>query len=581
MRERFLVPFVATLAAAVLIALPAGATPAETDAGDGGAHSYLVLYADGASSADGRAAVADAGGAVVDENAAIGLAEVTSSNASFLAEVRQSDAVKLASRNRSVGTAQPGMGHKFKDETLDEERAARQGTAGAVPAIDAEVAGEPLSSLQWDMQMINATPEGSYAVQPGDPGVLVGVIDTGIDGAHPDIAPNFVAALSQNFTEDIPAIDGPCAEDPDGSCADPNDVDENGHGTHVAGTIAAPIDGFGMAGVAPGVKLVNLRAGQDSGYFFVEESTSAITYAADNGIDVVNMSFYIDPWLYNCPSAEDYLKADKGHPTTEELAEQATILAAVNEAVEYAHDRNVTLVAAAGNSFTDLSDPQREDASSPDFALDDQGGFLDLAHDRRLTSDCLDLPNEAPHVLSVSSVGPSGQKADYSNYGIDEIDVAAPGGWFRDGLGTGTYRTPENMILGPYPEGVGRAEGQIDDAGEPTNPFVVKQCAGSDCAYYQWIQGTSMASPHAVGVVALIVSEYGDVDAVHGGLTMSPDLVRDVLKGTAADHECTEFNYARVGRTPASDWNFTCEGSAQYSNVYGDGIIDALAAVSQ
>ena len=55
-----------------------------------------------------------------------------------------------------------------------------------------------------------------------------------------------------------------------------------------------------MAGVAPNVRLVNLRAGQDSGYFFLQPSVDALTFAADHGVDVVNMSYFIDPWLYNC-----------------------------------------------------------------------------------------------------------------------------------------------------------------------------------------------------------------------------------------------------------------------------------------
>jgi lantibiotic leader peptide-processing serine protease len=82
--------------------------------------------------------------------------------------------------------------------------------------------------------------------------VLVGILDTGVDGSHPDIAPNFDAARSRNFTVDIPLVDGPCAAEPDGSCNDPANVDENGHGTHVAGTVGSPINGLGIAGVAPG-----------------------------------------------------------------------------------------------------------------------------------------------------------------------------------------------------------------------------------------------------------------------------------------------------------------------------------------
>ena len=80
---------------------------------------------------------------------------------------------------------------------------------------------------------------------------------------------------------------------------DPNDVDENSHGTHVASTVASPINGLGMAGVAPNVTLVNSRAGQDSGFFFLQPSVDALTAAGDFGIDVVNMSYFIDPWLYN------------------------------------------------------------------------------------------------------------------------------------------------------------------------------------------------------------------------------------------------------------------------------------------
>ena len=114
---------------------------------------------------------------------------------------------------------------------------------------------------------------GSYADNQAAQGVLVGIIDTGIDGSHPDIAPNFDRALSRNFVTDMPVIDGPC-EAP--SCVDPADEDDDGHGTHVAGTIGSPINGLGIAGVAPNVTLVNIRAGQDSGFFFLEATLEAL-----------------------------------------------------------------------------------------------------------------------------------------------------------------------------------------------------------------------------------------------------------------------------------------------------------------
>src|SRR5205085_12358901 len=139
--------------------------------------------------------------------------------------------------------------------------------------------------------------DNARALTLGSKKVRVGVMDAGVDGRHPDLAANFDWDLSRNFVTDIPDLDGDC-EDP--SCVDPVGEDDDGHGTHVAGTMAAAMNGFGVSGVAPGVDLVEVRAGQDSGYFFLQPTVDALTYSADAGLDVVNMSFYVDPWLYNC-----------------------------------------------------------------------------------------------------------------------------------------------------------------------------------------------------------------------------------------------------------------------------------------
>jgi subtilisin family serine protease len=110
--------------------------------------------------------------------------------------------------------------------------------------------------------------------------------------------------------------------------------------------------------------------------------------------------------------------------------------------------------------------------------------------------------------------------------------------------------------------------------GVPSNEFVLRSCTkDAGCAYYQGIQGTSMASPHVTGVAALIIGALGgDAD---------PALVRSILEQTAADHACpvpATVDYTLVGR-PAS-WNATCVGTPTLNNFYGNGLVDAAAAVA-
>jgi subtilisin family serine protease len=530
-------------------------------AGPDRARDYVVLYQQGSDAAQARAAIRQAGGRVTSENTAVGLATVSSDRADFAEQVTKADAVEGAAADRSIGKA-PGDRAKRRDvEKLQAERRAHRGDL-ASPAPSS--AADPLSGLQWDMRRIKATADGSYAVNQGSSAVRVGIVDTGVDGSHPDIAPNFDRDLSRNFTTDDPIIDGACEDEPDGSCSDPADVDEDGHGTHVAGTIGAPLNGIGIAGVAPRTTLVNLRAGQDSGYFFLQPVVDALTYAGDHGIDVVNMSFYIDPWLYNC--------AGNAADTPEQQQEQRTIVAATQRALDYARARGVTLVSALGNEHTDLGRPAFDD-TSPDYPPD-------AAHDRTVDNSCLSMPTEGNGVIGVGSVGPSGQKAYYSNYGTEQADVSAPGGDYRDGYGTPTYKDPQaNLILAPYPESLARANGDVDEAGAPTTPFVVRDCQQGRCAYYQELQGTSMAAPHAAGVAALIVAARGKRDTANGGLTLDPAKTQQVLERTAQDTACPEPRlYHHPSPDLGAEYDAYCEGSPKRNGFFGDGLIDALAA---
>src|SRR4029450_6713415 len=119
--------------------------------------------------------------------------------------------------------------------------------------------------------------------------------------------------------------------------------DDNGHGTHTAGTIAAAKNGLGIVGVAPNVKIAAIKAGNADGFFFPEAVICAFMWAGSHHIPVTNNSYFADPWLFNC-------RNDPG---------QRAIWNAERRAIQYAQKVGV-VVAAEGNQADDLGQRTQE-----------------------------------------------------------------------------------------------------------------------------------------------------------------------------------------------------------------------------
>ncbi len=317
--RRFTAGAAAAVTALALVAtVPTGsvsAAPAQTT-------EYSVLAGEGVAADVALAAIKAAGGTVIGRTDDVGMFQVVSDRTDFASRVGGAAALVGAVEKRTVGYApKPKFDKVEQEHRLAEARSKGKGNGNGA---NRGVKLDPLDDNLWGLAMVRA--DKARKTEPGNRGVTVGILDTGLDASHPDLAPNFSRSLSKNFARDIPEIDGPC-EVP--SCLDPVGTDDNGHGTHVAGTIGAAANGLGVSGIAPNVTLVELKGGQDSGYFFLDSVVNALVHAGNVGLDVVNMSFYVDPWLYNCMN-------NPADSAAQQLAQRVTI-AAMKRALNYAH----------------------------------------------------------------------------------------------------------------------------------------------------------------------------------------------------------------------------------------------------
>ncbi|MEV5875162.1 S8 family serine peptidase [Streptomyces sp. NPDC052101] len=436
------VPVVLSLTASLGF-LPAAASAAPSvapaaRAADGPNLAYVVnTRTDHRTIESVQRAIGDNGGSVVASYDRIGVIVAHSANPDFSARMRAVRGVDSAGATRTAPLSAAETTDEGAVQVLSKAEAERL-TESAAPGE------EPYEADQWDLRAIGA--DKAARIDPGSSSVTVGVIDTGVDDTHPDIAPNFSASQSAN------CVSGKA--DTTYGAWRPVDADHHFHGTHVAGEIAAARNGIGVAGVAPGVKVASITVAQPdaTSLFYPESVVCAFVFAADHGIQITNNSYYVDPWMYNCMDDPD----------------QRAIVDAVNRAQLYAQRKGTLNVASAGNSNHDLDADAITDTSSPDDST---------ATTRTVDPhECFDVPTQLPGVVTVSAVGVKGAKSYYSSYGQGVIDVAGPGG--------DKYQIPDT------PSKNGRILSTL-----PNNQ-------------YGFLQGTSMASPHVAAVAALLKSAH-------------------------------------------------------------------------
>ena len=337
--------------------MPASAQP--TNLGAGG--EYIVLFANSSIPARAAAQVQAAGGTIVNEVPQIGMLVVTA-DADFPARARHISGVSEVGPNVMLTLDLPAE-RIVRDDLLVE----------GIEDNDLYVA------YQWDIRRVGGDAD-TWAIQKGG-GATVAVLDTGVFAAHPDIAPNYAYGKDLvDITIELPP--GWIMWDQGGP------QDYNGHGTHVAGSIAGAITSGRIIGVAPEASIANYKVmiavitdeNIATGIGFQSWIVDGIVTAADDGVDVINMS--LGGWRYmNEPGG-------------------AAAYVSYVRATQYARQQGTLVVASSGNSALDLT------AIRPVFHV----------------------PSGTPAAMSINATGPDDSLAFYSNYGASETRVVAPGG---------------------------------------------------------------------------------------------------------------------------------------------------------
>lgn len=318
-------------------------------------------------------------------------------------------------------------------------------------AVSSETA-DLYDKYQWDIKRVTNNGE-SYKLGTGNHNVVVGIIDTGIDENHPDLKANILGG--QNF---VPAnYKGDNTE-----TGDKKDIqDRNGHGTHVAGTIA----GNGrIKGVAPNIGVKSYRVFGEKGTTDSSIIANAIMKATDDGVNVISLSV----GGYSLKGKCFWTNPKTG--VVKRVGNDLADIEIFKRAVKYAVNHNVVVVAATGNEALNCHD-KKDVTRYINTQTDDKSfSYEGLGYE---------TPGTIKGVIGVSAVGPTDKLASYSNYGENFVDVTAPGGDLFKEDQSDYY----DLCLSSY---IGEKK-------------------------YAFMAGTSMSAPKVSAVAALAICKYGDI----------------------------------------------------------------------
>lgn len=326
----------------------------------------------------------------------------------------------------------------------DEAPAPQSGAAGGLNSMRDETASAAPAEaneeiFNWGAVAMHAREAEAVNVKRAP--VTVAVVDSGVEDTHPDLEGRVDTSRSVKCS-----VNGVATQDFYGW------RDEFYHGTHVAGIIAANHNDIGIDGIAPEATIVAIQATNDNRLIYPEYVTCAFMWAASHGVDIVNNSYSMDPWVYWSPTDP----------------EQAAGLEAATRSIKYAQDKGLAVIAAAGNEGVDIDNPWIDNGSPTDVPTPTKN---------RAVEGSIRVPSMLDGVAQVSAVGQAYNvkpglslgRAEFSNYGRT-IDFAAPGDQIYSTATTLFYRSG-----------------------------------------YAVADGTSMATPHVSGVAALIKSVHPEL----------------------------------------------------------------------